>query len=272
MNEIVGRFFLYNGQIKLVGDYNKYCLNIKFDVYEVIRVINGVPVFYEDHFARMIKSLQLLNKSLNIDISEFEYEIKLIADRNSIQNGNVKISIGYEEQDTVMHFIPHYYPSDNEYQFGVKTGFYYAERINPNVKAHLVDLRKNVNAYLNNNGLFEVFYVDRNNEITEGSRTNVFFIRGDKVFTCPPEKVLLGITRQKVIECLKELNIQIFETNILKDEISSYDAVFLTGTSPKILPVAAIDNITFSCNNKIMTKIRLEYDRMMEQYVNSKLS
>lgn len=272
MNEFAGIFFLNNGKIESIEDFDKYCQNIKFEVYEVIRIIKGVPLFYEDHFARMTRSLKLLTNHFNINISEFEVQLKLLAEKNNILNGNVKISIGERTQNIVLHFIPHHYPTEDEYLHGIKTGLYNAERINPNVKAHLVELRKNVNKYLNDTGLFEVFYVNRNNEITEGSRSNVFFIRDGKVYTCVPDKVLLGITRQKVIDCIKKTGIPIIETNILKDEISSFDSVFLTGTSPKILPVASIDNLVFSCKNETMTKLRFEYDKMIEQYINSKLA
>lgn len=271
MNEFAGTFFLNNGKIESIEEYNKYCLDIKFEVYEVIRIMKGVPLFYEDHFARMAGSLKLLNKHFNIKISDFEGQLKLLAEKNNIPNGNIKISIGEQAKNIELHFIPHHYPTENEYLQGIKSGLYNAERINPNVKAHLVDLRKNVNEYLNDTGLFEVFYVNRNNEITEGSRSNVFFIRDGKAYTCVPDKVLLGITRQKVIDCMKSIGIQLIETNILKDEISSFDSVFLTGTSPKILPVASIDDFVFSCTNETMTKLRLEYDRMIEQYINSKL-
>ena len=271
MSEFAGRLCLLNGNIEAIENYHLLCEDIKFEVYEVVRIIKGVPLFCNDHFERMTSSLKQLNKEFHINVLEFENQIKLLAEVNKVLNGNVKISIGEQSKNIVLHFIPHYYPSEAEYRQGVKTGFYYAERTNPNVKMHLADLRKNVNEYLNNTGLFEVFYVDRNNEITEGSRTNVFFIRDEKVYTCAPEKVLLGITRQKAIECLKKLDIPLIETNILKDDIGSFDSVFLTGTSPKILPVASIDETTFTCDNITLTRLRNEYDQMIEDYMHSKL-
>lgn len=272
MNEVAGNYFLFNGKTKSIEDIDKICKDVKFEVYEVIRIMNGIPLFCEDHYERMMSSLQLLHKQINIDFVDFVNQIKLLADYNKSSIGNVKISVGEQVKNLIMHFIPHHYPTNLEYQQGVKAGLYHAERINPNVKAHLVDLRKNVNEYLKNTGFYEVFYVDRNGSITEGSRSNVFFIRDEKVYTCPPEKVLLGITRQKVMECLNDNQIPVFEDEINESEINSFDSVFMTGTSPKILPIASIDNLTFSCTNETMGKIMFEYDRKIDLYIKSALA
>ncbi|HBL77313.1 MAG: hypothetical protein A2W90_21920 [Bacteroidetes bacterium GWF2_42_66] len=272
MSEVTGNYFLVNGSVEPVKNFETISRVIKFEVYEVIRIINGIPLFCEDHFNRIMNSLQFLNKNISIDFQHFEEQIKLLSDENNFQNGNVKIIIGEQAKNLVMHFIPHYYPTENEYLQGVKTGFYHAERINPNVKAHLTELRKNVNTYLNETGYFEVFYVDRNGIITEGSRSNVFFIRNGAAYTCPPEKVLLGITRQKVVECLKNRNIPLIETPVSKDEVASFESVFLTGTSPKILPVSSIDELKFSCTNETMQAVMNEYDQMIDRYTQSKLT
>ena len=272
MSEVTGNFFLADGVIEPIWKFEEISRKTTFEVYEVIRVMNGIPLFCEDHFYRMMNSLQLLNKSTPVDFQDFEEQMKLLSSKNNFQNGNIKIVVDKQAKNLLMHFIPHHYPAETEYQQGVKTGFYHAERTNPNVKAHLAELRKNVNDYLKESGYFEVFYVDRNGAITEGSRSNVFFIRDRVVYTCPPEKVLLGITRQKVIECLKNTNIPLIETAVTEAEAASFESVFLTGTSPKILPVSAIGKLKFSCASETMQKIRNEYDRMIEQYVQSKLA
>ncbi len=272
MSEITGNFFLADGFFEPIEKFEKVSRKMIFEVYEVIRVISGVPLFCEDHFCRMMNSLQLLHKNIPVDFQDFEEQMKLLSSKNNFQNGNIKIVVGEQTKNLLMYFIPHHYPAEAEYRQGVKTDFYHAERVNPNVKAHLAELRKNVNDYLKESGYFEVFYVDRNGAITEGSRSNVFFIREGIVYTCPPEKVLLGVTRQKVIECLKNTNIPLIETAVTEAEAASFESVFLTGTSPKILPVSAIDELKFSCASETMQKIRNEYDRMIEQYVQLKLA
>ncbi|MDX9883524.1 MAG: aminotransferase class IV [Prolixibacteraceae bacterium] len=272
MNEITGVFFLINGVPEPVEKFDEICEKIKFDVYEVIRILNNTPLFSEDHFNRMARSLQLIHKHIPLDLNRFEIQLKQLAAINNFPDGNIKIIVEEQARNLVMHFIPHYYPTETEYRQGVKTGFYHAERTNPNVKTHLTGLRKNVYTYLRESGYFEVFYVDRNGIITEGSRSNVFFVGDGIVYTCPPEKVLLGITRQKVTECLENLNIQLFEKEVSVGEVALFESVFLTGTSPKVLPVSSIDGLKFSCENTIMQAIMEEYDRMIDRYIRSKSS
>ena len=50
---------------------------------------------------------------------------------------------------------------------------------------------------ISDNKLYEVLLVDRNGRITEGSRSNVFFVKGNKFYTGPSAMVLVGITRKK---------------------------------------------------------------------------
>ncbi len=267
MNEIKGNYFLVNGSVEPIEKFEAICSQINFEVYEVIRIINGIPLFCEDHFARMMNSLQLLHKHFDTEYQSFKDQIKLLAGKNNIQNGNVKIIVSDQAKNLIMHFIPHYYPTDNDYKQGVKTGLFEAERTNPNVKTHLTELRKKVDFYIKKSGLYEILYVDRDGVITEGSRSNLFFIKEKVAYTCPPEKILLGITRQKVIQCLKNINIPLIEKPVFKNDIKSFESVFLTGTSPRILPIASIDKISFSCSNETMGKIMVEYNRMIDQYV-----
>jgi len=270
MNHIRGDYFLINGSPELSKNFDSKCKDLQFNVYEVIRIIGGIPLFGEEHFRRMENSLQLLQKQTTVSFQEFDSQLKLLAEKNNFSDGNVKVSLGVQAKNVVMFFIPHYYPTEKEYKNGVKTGFYNAERTNPNAKTYMVQLRANVNSYLTETKYFEVFYTDRNGFVTEGSRSNVFFIREGKVYTCTSEKVLLGVTRQKTIECLKNLNIPLIETMIPKEGTASFESVFLTGTSPKILPVASIDNQQYSCNNNTMRQIMKEYDRMISKYLQTK--
>ncbi len=272
MDELSVNYFILNEDTLPVKSFENTCRKISFGVYEVVRLMKGIPLFGEDHFNRMAHSLQLVNKQCPIGFNDFEARLKHLAEANNRQEGNIKIVADNLSEHILLFFIPHYYPTEHEYRTGVKTGFYRAERTNPNAKTHLFGLREKVNVYLKEKDFFEVFYIDNEGLITEGSRSNVFFIRNGIVYTCPSEKVLLGITRQKVIECIRNLNIPLVEESVCENEAASFESVFLTGTSPKVLPVSGIDGHIFSCENETMQTIRKEYDRMANDYIQSRLS
>ncbi|WP_443110713.1 aminotransferase class IV [Caloramator sp. mosi_1] len=105
--------------------------------------------------------------------------------------------------------------------------------------------------------------VNNFDEITEGSRSNIFFIKGSKLYTAPKEDVLVGITRIKVIEIANKLGFEVVEDKIKVSQISEFEACFLTGTSPKVLPISYIDSYAYNVNNDILRNIMREYDKMI---------
>lgn len=270
MEQIKGIYFLRNKTFYESRFFEGECSDIVFVVYEVVRIIDGIPLFCEEHYTRMENSLKQLGQPSVICYSDFEEQIKILARKNNCTEGNIKINLGEKGENICLYFMPHYYPNALEYKEGVRTGFYDAERNNPQVKVQMTELRENVNRYIKNQNYFEVFYVDRNQTITEGSRSNVFFVKDQTVYTSPAKQVLFGVTRQKVFKCLQNLGIALIERHIAKEEAKNFDAVFLTGTSPKILPVASIDGYKYRNNEEITDKIMKEYDRVVDEYIRSK--
>ncbi len=174
----------------------------------------------------------------------------------SLENENVHI---------LTWFVDHYYPTDEDYHSGVILKSLKAVRKQPNAKVWNKDLRSRVQHLIASGDAYEILLVDKKNNITEGSKSNIFFIRGSAVFTPPENKVLKGITRQKVAEICEEKLIRVTEKEIPLYEIPFYEAAFITGTSPGILPVNAIENHRFNISNEIMKKLMAAYNTLVRE-------
>ena len=131
---------------------------------------------------------------------------------------------------------------------------------NPNIKAMDQELRDRTDEAIRAGGLYEVLLTDRNGCITEGSRSNVFFIRGNDVYTSPSEKVLLGVTRSKVIEIIQEEGFGLHYESVKKDDLASFDAAFISGTSPKVLPISSIGDEKYDVDEPLLRDIMRWYD------------
>lgn len=238
-------------------------------IYEIVRIISGVPLFLEDHFDRLKKSFLIQDLEFNLDFSQFKVNLIELSMINQVFDGNVKFAYSMNNQipSYLYGFIPHSYPESEEYLNGVITDLFWAERASPNAKVIQQDIRERANHQIKENGLYEVLLVDRDGLITEGSRSNVFFVKGNRFFTAPAYQVLVGVTRQKVFECLTELAFTIVEEAVLASEISTYDAVFLTGTSPKVLPVRSVGNHGFNTQLLVLQKLIRSYDDMIVKYI-----
>lgn len=243
-------------------------------VYEVIRIIDGIALFLEDHFGRLMRSMQIQGLTFQMDFQDFKEDIAEIVRQNQQMEGNIKFSCSVVDGNVqwAFRFIPHSYPTVEDYQSGVPTDLFFAERQNPNAKVIQTHIRDEANRIISDRKLYEVLLVDRGGMITEGSRSNVFFLKGDVFYTAPASMVLVGITRKKVIDCIKTLDFRVIERAVSKAEISDFDAVFLTGTSPKVLPVRVIGKQMFDVRNKAVLRLMDSYNQLIQNYIRNEMN
>ena len=231
-------------------------------VYDVIRIINSVPLFFDEHVIRLHDSAKLSGLKLWLAKDEIKNNIVKLININKIVKGNIEIIFNFNSDKTnfIAHSIKHTYPSKNNYKKGVSTITHFAERENPNAKIKNRILRYATNKIIIKNKVFEAILVDKKGYVTEGSRSNIFFIKENKVYTPPVEDVLPGITRKHIISICENLNFELIEQKIFYKDINSFQSAFITGTSPKVLPISNIDNTSFVIQNFILNKILKHFD------------
>ncbi|BEP28321.1 aminotransferase class IV [Helicovermis profundi] len=258
-------YFILNGKIlevsTLVSD--KFDLKSK-KIYEVIRIANSNPIFLVEHLQRLKKSLELENEKVNISIELLQEYIEKLIKVNNIINNNIKIIlfISNGKVETLMYPLKSKYPESDLYQNGVKVSFIDEKRHNPNAKVLKSEYKKNVNSKLKLSGSYELLLVDEFGMLSEGSRSNLFFIKDDKVITAKSEKVLMGITRMKIIETLNKLNIEVIEKDIHKNEVVSFDGAFLSGTSINALPICKIEkNEIKTCDSNVYKQLNEKFNK-----------
>ena len=77
------------------------------------------------------------------------------------------------------------------------------------------------------------------------SGANIFFVKDGEVHTPTPDAFLNGITRQTVIDMLKEKGIKVNERHIMPEELESFEQCWLTGTAAEVTPVGQIGDYNF---------------------------
>lgn len=261
----INNYLVLNGEIKPVTDYQSE--ESRGSVYEVLRVIRGVPLFLTDHLKRLAHSLELAGFTTNFSEKEIEEFLLQLIKANNVSEGNILISL---KENMIAFFIPHKYPGQALYENGIQLGILFAERQNPNAKVFQTSVRRQAEEMKLANDYYEVLLIDHLNRITEGSSSNVFFVSGNKLVTASEGEVLLGITRDKAIRVAHELNIEVEERSIYLKELSTFEAAFITGTSPKILPVKQIDDIEFDPQNPIINVLIKGYNNLIEDYVSAR--
>jgi len=65
------------------------------------------------------------------------------------------------------------------------------------------------------------------------------------VHTPLPDAILNGLTRQTVIQMLRDRQIKVHERHILPSELDSFEQCFLTGSAAEVTPVGQIGDWKF---------------------------
>lgn len=281
MSECVSKYFVRNSEIIEKGQFDESVIISGKTIYEVIRVIDGVPIFFEKHMKRLEKSVDLMNKILPLSEENIIDKIYDLIKANNMSEGNIKIILSYSNvedatssADFLAYFIETHYPSDMEYENGVPVILYHGMRKNPNAKVIDTEFRLKVTKEIVNRNAYEAILVDNNGNITEGSKSNIFMIKDNTVITAPVEDVLPGITRDVIIEVCNNLGFNVKEDRIKFNKVDDLDALFISGTSPKVLPIKYVNNVIFdSAKNNVVISIMRAYNIYINDYIfNSKVN
>ncbi len=264
-------YFVHGNELRSSCDFNPYNLTAGVVIYEVVRIQKGIPVFLDEHIRRFYNSAQFENIVLPFESDSIKQRLKALIEYNKITTGNIKFLYHNNpdgDNDFMAWLMPFSYPSKQQYTDGVKAEFMVAERPDPKSKKALYGLRERADQFIKNKKCFEAVYCSPNGLVTEGSRSNIFFIVRDTLVTPAHSMVLSGITRMKVLKLAMENKIQLHQYPIQKNEITTFDACFLTGTSPKVLPVAFLGKKKFDVNHPLLRKLMAVYNEEVERDLN----
>ncbi|HLQ28729.1 MAG TPA: branched-chain amino acid transaminase [Ktedonobacteraceae bacterium] len=94
------------------------------------------------------------------------------------------------------------------------------------------------------NGFDEAIMLTHEGHVSEGSAENIFLVmNGELVTPAPTENILLGITRETVMELARrELGRITRERQIDRTELYIADEIFMCGTGAQLAPVISVDH------------------------------
>lgn len=248
---------LKNNTITDISDFSEKIFENGLSIYEVIRVYNEHPIFLSDNLQRLDNSIKKSNIDIHVCNLHIENKLNELIRLEQMKEGNIKYVLHFttDKTDEYIYQIPHCYPTEKDYREGVATISCQAMRNNPEVKYINNGLRDMTNRLLREHAVYEVLLIDRDGWVTEGSRSNVFFIKDGIFYTAPTRYVLPGTARKRVLDICKEQTFPLREERVAYQNLPSFDAAFITGTSPLVLPIKTIDHYPFSPDNRYLRKL-----------------
>lgn len=255
-------YFILNGEVVPCAGFSTD--ENEGGVYEVFRVSRGIFLFFNEHLQRLSCSAAMARIALRFSSTEVGAFLSQLIKVNGIKEGNVLLSCN---GGLKAYFVPHKYPDKQQYKQGVKAGILHAGRENPNAKVFQAAVRRHADETIALRALYEVLLVNGQGYVTEGSRSNLFFMKDDMLVTPPMAQVLPGITRMKVLECAQDMGLAVEERKIKLGEIARFDSAFISGTSPTILPLQNIEEKKFDVNSGYLRKLMAAYDILVNKYL-----
>lgn len=235
--------------------------------YEVVRLIEGKFLFLQDHLERLKHSLSGSATGYPGDGTIRQY-LKLLLEHNDLTAGNIRICIQKRADGKVhisCYFISFFYPDASMYSEGVKLFTFPHVRPNPRIKKWDEDFRVSVAGFIRDHDIYEAVLLNGKNQVTEGSRSNIFFVdRDERLITAPESAVLPGITRKYVLKICKEEDIKVIERPVHLHEIKEMPGCFISGTSPKILPVRQLNDFRFAANHPLLSILIERFEKLLQ--------
>ena len=110
LTETFSRQKLFDNSLVYEGD----------SIYEVIRMVKGNPVFFNDHMERLATSVKLQKKELLADVSALRKAIIKPHKIRQKKETNLKIVFNYNNgaDNYLVYYIEPIYPSEEQYKKG----------------------------------------------------------------------------------------------------------------------------------------------------------
>jgi len=234
-------------------------------LFETIKVLNGRPVFFEDHYDRLRRSAGELRLPFTASAAELRARCEQCLSANGLGEGSLKLVV-FQDTDGLGELIAArektHLPEHYERGFALKM-FPGGQR-----EGKLFGL-KTVN-YLGNlqakqaavaAGCDEALFIDSAGLVLEGSTSNVFVVKGGEVLTPPLDgRILPGIARSRMLQLLKNGRECAIPAQLLADA----DEVFVTNALLGVMPVAAVDRQRHDLTRNPVTKSLMEAYRKLQ--------
>jgi D-alanine transaminase len=248
--------FLPKDEIKISPDDRGFLF--ADGIYEVMKWYKGFFYDIESHLTRMKRSLREIRINWPEEDTFPDFAIELIK-RNQLSDLQALIYLQVTRGAAPRtHFFPDPEVNPTVYAFVKKflsTGILPGSGVKVMLKEDIrwsrcdiksVALLANTLSFqeAHEKGFNECIFV-RNGLITEGSRSNIFFVIDGTLYTHPEsEHILSGVTRKNILRIAKDAGITTKEEPLPEKKLGIIHEAFITNTAAEVTPVIAINELT----------------------------
>jgi len=243
-----------------------------YGVFDVMVAFNQNPFILEAHYKRLQNSAKELKLKVPISQKDYRKIIEKLIQKNGYKDSTIRtILTGGKSPDAFSIGNPtffiliekfHHYP-EAIYQKGAKVITLEFERYRPKAKiTNYVEAIRNQDIKKKQKAL-EIVFV-KEGKVLEASTSNIFLCNNRTLITTK-ERILLGTTRNLVIELAEKNGFKVEQREIKEAELLKSQEVFLTATNKNIVPIVNVDGKKIG-NGKVGEKTQ-ELMNILAQFI-----
>jgi branched-chain amino acid aminotransferase len=222
-----------------------------YSVFESLRTYDRCPFHLQEHLQRLFRSADLIDLAMPYTHEQIAEVIQATIERNPYQHASIRILVtGGESEDgvtpssdPVLAVLITPLPERDMERFarGYKVITTHLQREAPEAKTTSYVSAVRALKEATRQDASDALFVNEHGHVLEGTRSN-FFVFLDDTLVTPRTGILLGITRNVVLELARGRFI-IDERPILFDELPEVSEAFVTSSSKEIVPVVQINDL-----------------------------
>jgi len=227
-------------------------------VFDTMCAWNGYIFKMERHLDRFFGSLHAVRLEIPYTKAQLGEAVVNTVAKNRLRNAYIKCfvsrGLGSEplidprdcEPNVVIFARPYMHLSKAEEEdSGIRAKIVSVRR----VPVQCLDPKIKNNNYLNlilakwegiDAGIDDIIMLDIDGYVSEGAGYNIFIVKNKRLFT-PPDGVLMGITRETVVELAAARDLQAAQERFTAYDLYTADEAFFSTTAGGIIPIVEVD-------------------------------
>ncbi|MDK2878083.1 MAG: branched-chain amino acid aminotransferase [Thermoanaerobacteraceae bacterium] len=228
-------------------------------VFEGIRAYDGRVFRLKEHIDRLYNGARAIMLDIPLTKQQMIEVVLETLRRNQLRDAYIRLVVSRGEGDLGLDPRKCHKPTivcitdkivlypDKMYEEGLEiitaaTRRNPPEAVNPQMKS--LNYLNNIMAKIEANlaGVPEALILNVDNYVAECTGDNIFIVKNGVIITPPTYAgLLIGITRNAIIEAAQNLGIKVEEKLFTRYEVYTADECFLSGTAAEAIPVVKVD-------------------------------
>jgi len=217
-------------------------------LFETMRLYRNKIVYFDEHLERIKFSSKLVGLRIPYPLQKLKKIIGKAVEKSGFKDAYVRLTLSKAKKGTDISVIVRKYTP------------YPAQKYRQGIRVTISSFRQDEGSFLArlksaNRLLYELSYSEAKKKgfagsiilnsrgyISQGSRSNIFFVKDNALFTpwlsCG---CLKGITRRVIFDLARKYKIRIYEGKFVPQDLYQADEVFFTNSLAGIMPVKSIN-------------------------------